>query len=59
MKLIVKYLFLEDVLFLRGPSYIWINTFSFGRCVLSGRHLRLESSGIHVNMVRAFQMLRY
>ena len=31
-------------------SYIWTKTFSFGRHVLFGGHLRLESSLIQVNM---------
>jgi hypothetical protein len=51
MKLIVKYFFIADVLFVGGCRKIWINTFSLGRHVLSGGRLRLESPGIQVNMV--------
>jgi hypothetical protein len=33
---IIKYFILADVLYLERSSYIWIDIFSLGRCVLFG-----------------------
>ena len=52
MKLIVKYFFLADVLFLGGVE-IWINTFFPLADVFFGGHLRFELSFIWVNTVYA------
>jgi len=54
MKLIVKYFFLAGILeggWVAAGGVFILDTFSLGRRVLSGGHLRLESSCIWVNMV--------
>ena len=52
VKLVVKHIFLADVLFLRGVE-IWINTFFPLADVFLGDSLRLELSCIRVNIVYA------
>jgi len=52
VKLIIKYFFLTDVLFLGGIK-IWINTFFPLADVFFGGRLRLELSCIRVNTVYA------